>query len=350
MLKQIFATALLLFSLPLFASEGEASKPFDLNEVLVHHLMDHAEFPFNVGGKKVFEGHESFDPHAENIFVDHSTGHRFHFVGGIDLHITRRVTMMWIVSFLLLIVFIPAARLIAKNPLKIQSRFANAVEAFITFLKKDVVDANTDGHGHSYYHYIFTLFFFILFCNLMGLIPPVGEVIQLGIESVNAGEEVAAATEHAASGHHEPIWIAKVWNGITVTGDVSVTVSLALITLLLIYGTGFVYQGPKFILHSVPNGVPAPLYLLMWPLEFIISPLAKAFALTVRLLANMTAGHVIILALLGFIFQFQTLWVSIASVPGAVAIYFLELFVAFLQAYVFALLTSLFIGSSMHRH
>ncbi|TGK42219.1 F0F1 ATP synthase subunit A [Leptospira andrefontaineae] len=350
MLKQIFATALLLFSLPLFASEGEASKPFDLNEVLVHHLMDHAEFPFNVGGKKVFEGHEGFDTHAENIFVDHSTGHRFHFVGGIDLHITRRVTMMWIVSFLLLIVFIPAARLIARNPLKIQSRFANAVEAFITFLKKDVVDANTDGHGHSYYHYIFTLFFFILFCNLMGLIPPVGEVIQLGIESVNAGEEVSAAAEHAASGHHEPIWIAKVWNGITVTGDVSVTVTLALITLLLIYGTGFVYQGPKFILHSVPNGVPAPLYLLMWPLEFIISPLAKAFALTVRLLANMTAGHVIILALLGFIFQFQSWGVAPISVFGATAIYFLELFVAFLQAYVFALLTSLFVGSSMHRH
>lgn len=349
MLKQIFAAILLISSIPAFASDAEGKKPFDLNEVLVHHLMDHAEFPFNIGGRKVFEGHEGFDPHNDNIFVDHSTGHRFHFVGGLDLHITRRVTMMWIVSFLLLVIFIPAARAIARNPLKIQSRFANGVEAFISFLKKDVVDANTDGHGHSYYHYIFTLFFFILFCNLMGLIPPVGEVIQLGTEYINSGEEVAAA--HADSSHHEPIWIAKVWNGITVTGDVSVTVSLALITLFLIYATGFVYQGPKFILHSVPNGVPWPLYVLMWPLEFIISPVAKAFALTVRLLANMTAGHVIILALLGFIFQFQSITVGLlASVPGAVAIYFLELFVAFLQAYVFALLTSLFIGSSMHRH
>lgn len=348
MLKQLFAAVLIFISLPAFASDSER-KPFDLNEVLVHHLMDHAEFPFNIGGTKVYEGHEGFDPHNENIFIDHASRHRFHFIGGLDLHITRRVTMMWLVSFLLLIVFIPAARIIARNPLKIQSRFANAVEAFVNFLKKDVVDANTDGHGHSYYHYIFTLFFFILFCNLMGLIPPVGEVIQLGTEYINSGDEVTAA--HSDASHHESIWIAKVWNGITVTGDVSVTVSLALITLVLIYGTGFVYQGPKFIIHSVPNGVPLPLYVLMWPLEFIISPIAKAFALTVRLLANMTAGHVIILALLGFIFQFQSLTVGLlASVPGAVAIYFLELFVAFLQAYVFALLTSLFIGSSMHRH
>ncbi|TGK04859.1 ATP synthase F0 subunit A [Leptospira semungkisensis] len=349
MLKQIFAAILIVFSLPLFASES-VDKSFDLNEVLVHHLMDHVEFPFNIGGTRVYEGHEGFDSHNENIFVDHHTGHRFHFVGGFDLHITRRVTMMWIVSLLLFLVFIPAARLIARNPLKIQSKFANAVEAFVSFLKKDVVDANMDGHGHSYYHYIFTLFFFILFSNLMGLFPPVGEVIQLGMDYINGGEEAEAAAA-LASGHHESIWIAKVWNGITVTGDISVTVSLALITLLLIYGTGFVYQGPKFILHSVPNGVPWPLYILMWPLEFIISPLAKAFALTVRLLANMTAGHVIILALLGFVFQFQSYAVgAFASVPGATAIYFLELFVAFLQAYVFALLTSLFIGSSMHRH
>ncbi len=347
MLKQIFAVSLLLISLPSFASES-GEKSFSLNEVLVHHLMDHAEFPLNVGGQRVYEGHDGFDPHNENIFVDHATGHRFHFKGGIDLHITRRVTMMWIVSLLLFIVFIPAARIIAKNPLKIQSRFGNAVEAFVTFLKKDVVDANTDGHGHSYYHYIFTLFFFILFCNLMGLIPPVGEVIQVGWEYINPGEELEVAA--AAASHHEPIWIAKVWSGITVTGDISVTVTLALITMLLIYATGFIYQGPIFILHSVPNGVPWLLYIIMWPLEFIISPLAKTFALTVRLLANMTAGHVIILALIGFIFQFHSGWVAFASVPGAIAIYFLELFVAFLQAYVFALLTSLFVGSSMHRH
>jgi len=88
----------------------------------------------------------------------------------------------------------------------------------------------------------------------------------------------------------------------------------------------------------------------MFPLEFIVSPLAKAFALTVRLLANMTAGHVVILALLGFIFEFQSYAVVPISILGATAIYMLEIFVAFLQAFIFTLLTSLFVGSSMHRH
>jgi F-type H+-transporting ATPase subunit a len=88
----------------------------------------------------------------------------------------------------------------------------------------------------------------------------------------------------------------------------------------------------------------------MWPLEFIIGPLAKGFALTVRLLANMTGGHVIILVLIGFIFQFKTLWIAPVSVVGATVIYMLEIFVAFLQAFIFALLSALFMGQMMHRH
>ena len=96
--------------------------------------------------------------------------------------------------------------------------------------------------------------------------------------------------------------------------------------------------------------MPWPLWPLLWPLEFIISPIAKAFALTVRLLANMTAGHVVILALLGFIFEFRSYAIVPISIGGATAIYLLEIFVAFVQAFIFTLLTSLFVGSSMHRH
>ncbi|EQA38630.1 ATP synthase F0, A subunit [Leptospira inadai serovar Lyme str. 10] len=354
MLKRLFAAILLLSALPAFASES-AGEGFDLNEVLVHHLMDHAEFPLNIGGHKIYEDQLGFDPSKDAIFFDHHHNKRFHFVGGFDLHITRRVTMMWIVSFLLFVIFIPAARIISKNPLKVQGRFANVVETSVDFLKKDVVDSNMDGHGHGYYHYIFSLFFFILFCNLLGLIPPVGEIVELGSEFVHSyvhvGEEAdEAVSSIPANAHHEPIWFAKVWNGITVTGDVSVTMTLALMTMALIYAAGFIYQGPKFVIHSVPNGVPWPLYFLMWPLEFIVSPAAKTFALTVRLLANMTAGHVIILALMGFIFQFRAWGIIPVSMVGAGVIYVLELFVAFLQAYVFALLTSLFVGLSMHRH
>ncbi|EMJ93871.1 F0F1 ATP synthase subunit A [Leptospira alstonii] len=361
MTKKLIFFAFLVVFLPFqaFASEEVSHETFDLNEVIVHHLMDNAEFPFNVGGVKVFEGESGFDSTAATIFTDHETGKRFHFVGGFDMHITKRVTMMWIVALLLFIIFIPAARIISKNPLQVQSRFANTVEVFVNFLRKDIVDESMHGHGHGYYHYIFTLFFFILFCNLMGLVPPVGELLVVGKDlgadlALKAGwitpvpEKLIAA--HGGHGSHDVPLVAKLWSGITVTGDISVTMTLALLTMFLIYAAGFVHQGPKFIWHSVPNGVPLPLYLIMWPLEFIVSPMAKTFALTVRLLANMTAGHVIILALMGFIFQFQSWGIVPVSIVGSGLIYVLEIFVAFLQAYIFVLLTSLFVGLSMHRH
>ena len=326
MIKKFYFILLSLSLTTAIFANDHASEAFDLSEVISHHLFDHAEFPFNVGGVKVYEGESAFDKANAAIFEDHANNKRYHFVGGIDMHITRRVTMMWIVSFFLLITFIPAARKIAKNPLRIHSRFTSAVETVLEFLKTEVIDPNMHGHGHGYYHYMFSLFFFILFCNIFGLIPSIGEVAAL----VSGGDP-----------HHSIL--PKIWSGITVTGDISVTVSLAGITLLLIYATGFIYQGIRFIFNSVPNGVPLLLYPLLWPLEFIVSPCAKAFALTVRLLANMTA-------LLGFIFEFRSFAVAPISVLGATAIYLLEIFVAFLQAFIFTLLTSLFVGSSMHRH
>lgn len=325
-----FILFLFLATGPVFASGGE-SKEFDLNGVIVHHLSDAPVFPLNFGGAKVFEGEEGFDVHHSAIFHD-SDGKNYHFVGGFDMHITKRVTMMWIGCLILCLIFIPAANLISKNPMRVQGRFASGVEVFVNYIKNDVVESSMHGHGHAYYHYMLTLFFFILSGNLMGIIPPIGEVLTL----------------FSDAGHHHPA--AMIWSGITTTGDVSVTVSLAIMTFLLIMGTGFAYQGIKFIPHSVPNGVPVALWPLMWPLEFIISPLAKCFALTVRLLANMTAGHVIILALLGFIFKFQSYAIVPVSIIGAGAIYVLEIFVAFLQAYIFVLLTSIFVGSVMHRH
>ena len=332
--KFFFISFVLLFSFSnLVASDSSHNEEsFDLAEVISHHLVDSPIFPLAFGGRKVFEGDPDFNPNYPSIFEDHATGKKYHFQDAFEMHITKRVTMMWIVSFTLILVFVPLARKIAKNPYKVQSRGASAVEAFIQFLKNDVIETSMHGHGHSYYGYLFSLFFFVLFCNLFGLIPSVGEIIAL----------------FTGGGHHS--LAGEIWSGITVTGDVSVTAALAGITLILIYGTGFIYQGALFPIYSVPNGVPVALYVLMLPLEFIISPLAKSFALTVRLLANMTAGHVVILALLGFIFQFKSYFVVPISILGSVAIYMLEIFVAFLQAYIFTLLTSLFVGSSMHRH
>ncbi len=124
----------------------------------------------------------------------------------------------------------------------------------------------------------------------------------------------------------------EIWSGITPTGDIGVTLSLASLTLLIIYGTAFSYQGISFVAHAVPKGVPLPLWPLMWVLEFIVTHVARSFALTMRLLANMTAGHVMILALLGFIFMSESYFIAPVSVLSSVLIYFLELLVAFLQA------------------
>ncbi|MCB1158723.1 MAG: F0F1 ATP synthase subunit A [Leptospiraceae bacterium] len=320
--------SLFSFSSALYASGGE-DKPFNLSEVIDHHLLDHANFPFNIGGKIVYEGESGFDKGNHAIFEDHNTHKKFHYVGGLDMHITKRVSMMWIVAFLMMLIFIPASRKIAANPYRVSSRFTGMVEVFVNYLRKDVIDPNMHGHGKPYYSYLFTLFFFILFSNLLGLVPPLGEILS--------------------GGNHHSL-LAMVWNGMTVTGDISVTAALASLTFLLIFVTGFAYQKVSYLWGVVPNGVPFLLYPLLWPLEFLVSPLAKCFALTIRLLANMTAGHVVILALLGFIFQYMNYGVAAISVLGAVAINFLELLVAFLQAYIFTLLTSLFVGSAMHRH
>lgn len=322
----ILVLALFLLSSSAHASGGE-SETFDLVETLGHHLGDTPIFPFNLGGQKVYEGSEAYDPAHHDVFKD-AQG-KYHFVGGLDLHITKRVSMMWIVCIFLLGVFIPAANLIAKNPYRVTNKFTAAIEAMLDFVKGTIVDNAMGHHGHSYYHYFFSLFFFILFCNFFGLLPPVGEILAL------------------VSGIHI---LGDIWSGITVTGDVSVTLSLALITFVLIFATAFIFQGVPYIWHSVPKGVPFVIWPLMWVLEFALSPVTRCFALTMRLLANMTAGHVAMITLTGFVFMAESFLVVPLAVLANVPIFFLEILVSFLQAFIFSLLTAVFIGSVMHRH
>ena len=259
---------------------------------------------------------------------------------GIDISITKRVVMMWIASFFLLAIFLPVARSLATDPYKRPSRFKAFLESLIEFIRKDVSEASLGHHHKSYDGFLLTVFFFILISNLLGLIPPLGEIAQL----------VAVHTNliHGAS-HHEIPLLVKLWPGITATGDIAVTATLAVISFLVILFSGFVYQGVGFIKNIVPRGIPAPLWIIMWPIEFI-GQFTKPFALAIRLLANMTAGHLIILVFMSFIFQFQSYAVAPASVLGSVAIYMLEIFVSFLQAYIFTFLTALFISGAQHRH
>ena len=223
---------------------------------------------------------------------------------GIDFSITKHILMMWIAAALVVFVF----RYAFRESRTVPSGVANLLEAIIVFLRDEVVLPNMGEEGRPYLPYLFTVFFFILFCNLLGLIP------------------------FAA----------------TATGNISVTAALALMSLIMIQVGGIREYGLKHHLQNlIPPGLPVWLLPIMIPVE-IMGQLTKPFALCIRLFANMTAGHIVILSFLSMIFILKSLFVSPISVFFALFISLLELFVAFLQAYIFTMLTSLFIGMSIH--
>jgi F-type H+-transporting ATPase subunit a len=204
---------------------------------------------------------------------------------------------------------------------KAPSGFANAMEAVVLFVRNEIAIANIGHDGARFAPYIMALFFFILYANLLGLFP----------------------------------------HGATATGNVAVTGALAITALLTIEISGFLKLGPKGYMRTIFPKVPGlegpgavAMSLFMGPIE-ILGKLVKPFALTVRLFGNMTAGHFVILSLMGLIFLFGNLgvwsWgIGLMATLLVVAIMLLELFVALLQAYVFALLTSVFIGMMQHEH
>jgi F-type H+-transporting ATPase subunit a len=138
--------------------------------------------------------------------------------------------------------------------------------------------------------------------------------------------------------------------GGTATGNIAVTMGLAITTFIAINVVGIREQGlSHYIQGLVPHGMPAWLLPLMYPIE-ILGLFTKSFALCIRLFANMIAGHIVILAFLALIFLFNKIWVAPMSVAAALGINMLELFVAFLQAYIFTLLSAIFIGGAVHSH
>ncbi|MGH2671315.1 MAG: F0F1 ATP synthase subunit A, partial [bacterium] len=163
--------------------------------------------------------------------------------------------------------------------------------------------------GRTFLPFFLSIFFFVLACNLIGLLP----------------------------------------HGATPTANIFVTGALAAITLFAMPVCGMVAQGPvAYWKNLVPHGVPAVLWPLMFLLE-AIGLLTRPFALMVRLFANMTAGHIVVLAFIGMIFTFKSL-ASGAPFLMAVAIMMLEIFIAFLQAFIFTLLSTVFIGQIREAH
>jgi len=241
---------------------------------------------------------------------------------GINFSPTKHVVYMAVAALLVFLTVRYAGRQVERRHRegRAPSGFGGAIEAIVLFVRDDVALGNIGHGGEKFVPYILTLFFFILYCNLLGLFP---------------------------------------W-GATPTGNLAVTGSLALISFLVIEISGFRALGPRGYLKTivfVPPGMTGvgavAMALIMTPIE-IIGKIVKPFALTLRLFANMTAGHFVILSLLGLIFVFAGSWVvgvvAPASVLFVVGMMLLELLVAFLQAYIFALLTSVFIGLMQHQH
>jgi len=241
-------------------------------------------------------------------------------VGGlsIDLSPTKHLVFMLLAALIVALTFVFSARAVARA--QAQGRpakgFAGTMEAIALYIRQEVVLPNVGHHGEGFVPYLLTLFFFILVMNLLGLLP---------------------------------------W-GSTATGNIAVTAALALMAFITIEVAGMRALGLKGYLHTIfylPPGLPGPLkpimLVIMTPVE-IIGKLSKPFALAVRLFANMTAGHVLVLALIGLTFLFQSYVVGAGASVLATAIMLLELFVAFLQAFVFTLLTSVFIGLMRAEH
>ncbi len=235
----------------------------------------------------------------------------------LDLSPTRQLLLIFMAAFLCIAIFVPLARAtMARDKDHGPRGFANGMEALVLYFRDNIVRANI-GHGADVFApFILTLFFFILFMNVFGLTPL----------------------------------------GITATANLSVTAALAIIAFVVVEIAGFRELGPAGYARTIfylPAGLPTlmkPVMLVIMTIVEALGKLTKPFALAIRLFANMMAGHILILALVGMILVTQSLLVGGVAVLIMSALMILELFVAFLQAYIFAMLTSVFIGLIRHAH
>ncbi|MFT7238426.1 MAG: F-type H+-transporting ATPase subunit a [Cyclobacteriaceae bacterium] len=314
----------------LLASDTKEGEKFDPSEMINHHIQDSHSWEIYHGltihlpviiysaenGLAVFyssnfynEAHELV-PYAgymmehEHVLLENG-GHV------LDLSITKNVFFLFINALILILIFLAVARGYKKNVGKAPSGVQSFFEPIIIYVRDEIVKPNIGPKYEKYLPYLLTLFFFVWFGNLLGLLP-------------------ASAN---------------------LTGNIAVTLVLATITLIITLAS----SKKTYWLHIIDplgNSMGWPkylLYLILWPIE-LIGILTKPFALTIRLFANITAGHIIILSILSLTFIFQSIGVGIAASLFAAVMNMLELFVALLQAYVFTLLSSMYFGQAVEEH
>ncbi|KAB2908252.1 MAG: F0F1 ATP synthase subunit A [Ignavibacteriales bacterium] len=228
-------------------------------------------------------------------------------IGGYELAITRHTIFMWVAAIILLIMLIKTAQRYKKT--KIPNRFTGAIEVLILFVRDEIAKPSIGSGYEKFVPYLLTTFFFILFANFLGLIP----------------------------------------FSATVTSNISLTATLAAISFVVTQWGGMKKNGVfGYFKGLIPHGIPVFLLPIMIVVE-VLGLFTKPFALAVRLFANMIAGHIVIYALIGLIFAMGTLAVAPVSVGMALFINLLEILVASLQAYIFTMLSAVFIGMAVHQ-
>jgi F-type H+-transporting ATPase subunit a len=296
---------------------------------------EHAAEPFNAGTTII--------EHVSNSSLEHPLIH-LPTIMGVDFSVTKHVLMLWLVAATIFVVVVLSVRRYLRQDRAIPSGFMNALEAVVDFIKESIVRPNVgDKWVGTWTPLLVTLFLFILGANVIGLIPIFDVLALLNHTIIHAAEDS---------------FLTRVTHGgVTATGNFNVTAALATISFFSIIIAGTKAHG--FVKHwknMVPHGLPLPVTLFLIPIE-IMGMFVRPFALTMRLAANMTGGHIAILAILSFVFIFTQqfgpaagMGVGVFSLVLAVLISALEIIVVLVQAYVFTLLTAVFIGMAIHAH
>lgn len=316
------------FAAPQQEHETTASEEhgaFDPNIIIHHvlddhvwHLWDHGGtiyLPVIVyskeGGLDVFSSRNFYDEHHNKVAYNgyELDAHEHITLNGnpvLDLSITKNVAMLLINATLLVLVFVSVAKGYQKNRGKAPRGIQSFLEPIIVFVRDEVVKPNIGHHYEKYMPYMLTLFFFILFGNLLGLLPGAGNL----------------------------------------TGNIAVTFTLAVITFIITNVKG----NKDYWMHILwTPGVPLWMRVVILPVE-IIGIFTKPFSLTVRLFVAITAGHIVLLSLISLAFIFQSVTVGVVSSLMVLFISLIELLVAGIQAYVFTLFSSLYIGMATAEH
>jgi len=307
------------------------------------HAVEHAE-QAHAAAEHGFNAGETIIGHVSNSSLEHPLIH-LPTIAGIDFSVTKHVLMLWIVAAVLFFVITAVVRRYLKQDRAVPSGFMNGLEYVVEFVRDSIVAPNVGQKWVKVWTpLLLTLFLFILTANVIGLIPIFDAV---------------ALANHYGGGSEESFIGQVIHGGTTATGNYNVTAALATVTFFAIIVAGTKAHG--FVKHwknMIPHGLPWFVYPILIPIE-IMGMFVRPFALTMRLAANMTGGHIALLAILSFVFMFAELFGQAAagigvgvvlSVPLAVGISGLEIIVVLVQAYVFTLLTAVFIGMAIHAH